>query len=80
MTSETAVHAAVKQAALAFDRGLVTASQRVRARSQRHPTSLAPWALAAAALALVLMPKRMRKPVLSAGLPLALTWVRGLFH
>ena len=79
MRNETTAQSDVRNAAIAFDRGLVEASRHVRARSRPIPVSV-PLALAGLALAFAILPKRLRKPLLSAALPLVATSLRGLFR
>lgn len=79
MRTETTAQDEVRNAAMAFDRGLVEAARHVRARSRPIPVSV-PLALAGLALAFTILPKRLRKPLLSAALPLAATSLRGLFR
>ena len=78
MTTETAAATAVRAAARAYDVGLIGASRRIRARAARRPVTWVPWALAGAAIAWVLLPKRARGPLLSAALPFVAASVRGL--
>lgn len=80
MKTETAAEARVRAAGLAYDRGLVKASRRIRTRARGRPMSMLPIALTAAALAFIILPKRLRGPLASAALPLVAASLRGLFR
>jgi hypothetical protein len=81
MKTESAAAADVRRAAVRYDASLVRAAQHVRAKTmRRHATNAAPWMLAAAALALVVLPKRLRRPVLGAAMPLLLASAKSLIR
>lgn len=80
MKTETAANAAVTQAALAFDGGLIAASKHIRARSQHSPRGLLPMAIGAVAVVILVLPKSMRRPLVTAALPIAVGWLRGFFR
>lgn len=80
MKTDSAGKMSVQQAALAYDAGMAAASRQISARARRRPSLSVPLAVGAAAIALLILPKSLRKTVFAAAFPLVATWARDLFR
>lgn len=66
---------AVQRAARRLDRRLVDSATALERRPTRHPLAN-PWVIAGLVAAVVLLPRRIRKPLANAALPVALGLLR----
>jgi hypothetical protein len=79
MPIESAAEARVRIAAVAYDHGVVRASRNIATRSRHRSWRFGPVAAAGFVVVWLVLPKKLRKPLVSAALPLFAASLRGLF-